>query len=387
MKRLNSHKKDLYELRFSPMCKPANEVANLTQLESHTTRARIMMLWRIAEGIIDWGPREVELLYESTLDSISGAFDVFHYPIYQYMLDARADVWEAGLAPECVKQAVEGSTVTPLDKEPTVSEGSVMSQSKGGALLLAGEIAQLGDDALLAPMGAALQAASIEASAWIALTGGLAYALGARDVAHAQAAQIVEGIQASGAKTVIADGPETAWALTKIYPALGVHLPEGVTAKLLSVALDEQVTPPKHNLGKVLVHDSRPAYLLADGQPSYTVILPGSGALSLSKSTEGESAFGEGPVYEAPRHLLDELSAQRVFGTWTRALAKTSGADDGLWLTYPDLAAGLAAQRLDYAEHLGATMLVTDSPLAAAYLSKHASGRKIEVRLLAEFLS
>jgi len=412
MKRLNSHKKDLYELRFSPMCKPANEVANLTQLESHTTRARIMMLWRIAEGIIDWGPREVELLYESTLDSISGAFDVFHYPIYQYMLDARADVWEAGLAPECVKRAVEGSTVTPLDKEPTVSEGSVMSQSKGGALLLAGEIAQLGDDALLAPMGAALQAASIEASAWIALTGGLAYALGARDVAHAQAAQIVEGIQASGAKTVIADGPETAWALTKIYPALGVHLPEGVTAKLLSVALDEQLTPsfdklrtmPKHDLGKVFVHDTRPAYLLADGQPSYTVVLPGSGALSLtsasprlearpegsvepSKGTEGESAFGEGAVYEAPRHLLDALGAQRVFGTWTRALAKTSGADAGLWLTYPDLAAGLAAQRLDYAERLGAKMLVTDSPLAAAYLSKHASGRKIEVRLLAEFLS
>jgi hypothetical protein len=160
-----------------------------------------------------------------------------------------------------------------------------------------------------------------------------------------------------------------------------------VTAKLLSVALDEQLTPPEHDLGKVLVHDSRPAYLLADGQPSYIVILPGSGALSLSKGIEGESAFGEGVIYEAPRHLLDALGAQRVFGTWTRALAKTSGADDGLWLTYPDLAAGLAAQRLDYAERLGVTMLVTDSPLAAAYLSKHASGRKIEVRLLAEFLS
>jgi hypothetical protein len=379
MKHLNSHKKDLYELRFSLMCKPANEVANLTQLESHTTRARIMMLWRIAEGIIDWGPREVELLYESTLDSISGAFDVFHYPIYQYMLDARADVWEAGLAPECVKQAVEASTVTPLDKEPTVSEGSVMSQSKGGALLLAGEIAQLGDDTLLAPMGAALQAASIEASAWIALTGGLAYALGARDVAHAQAAQIVEGIQASGAKTVIADGPETAWALTKIYPALGVHLPEGVTVKLLSVALDERLAPSKQDLGKIFVHDSRPAYLIADGTPSYMVILPG--------YTEDETAFGEGAVYEAPRHLLDALGAQRVFGGWTRALAKTSGADDGLWLTYPGLAAGLAAQRLDYAERLGATMLVTDSPLAAAYLSKHTAGRKIEIKLLAELLS
>jgi len=111
------------------------------------------------------------------------------------------------------------------------------------------------------------------------------------------------------------------------------------------------------------------------------------GSVEASKGAEGESAFGEGAVYEAPRHLLDALGVQRVFGTWTRALAKTSGADDGLWLTYPDLAAGLAVQRLDYAESLGATILVTDSPLAAAYLSKHASGRKIEVRLLAELLS
>ncbi|MFB0546631.1 MAG: hypothetical protein ACETWB_06955, partial [Anaerolineae bacterium] len=359
------------ELRFSPMCKPAAEVANLTQLESHTVRARTMMMWRIAEGIIDWGPREVGLLYESTLDSISEAFDVFHYPISQYMADARADVWEAGLAPECVKQAVEASTAKTVDKPPTAPES--------GALLLAGEIAQLGDDALLAPMSLALKAAGIKASAWVAPTGALAYALGARDVAQAQAAQIVKGIQASGAQTVIADGPETAWALTKIYPALGIDLPQTVTVKLLSVALDESLTPSKRDLGKVFVHDSRPAYLIADGPPSYTVILPG--------CTEDESTFGSGPVYEALRHLLDAMGAQRVFGTWTRALAKTSGADEGLWLTYPDLAAGLAAQRLDYAERLGAAMLVTDSPLAAAYLSRHTAGGEVEVRLLADLLS
>ncbi|MFH1927639.1 MAG: hypothetical protein ABIK79_05630 [Chloroflexota bacterium] len=380
MKRLDAYKKDLYELRFSPMCKPAGEVANLTQLESHTIRARTMMLWRIAEGIIDWGPREVELLYESTLDSISEAFDVFHYPISQYMAAARADVWEVGLAPECVKSVLEASTATLADKQPTVSVG--------GVLLLAGEIAQLGDDALLTPMSAALQAAGIEASVWVAPTGALAYALGALDAARAQAAQIVEGIQASGAQTVIADGPETAWALSKIYPALGIDLPQGVTVRLLSVTLDQRLVPTKRDIGVVFVHDSRPACLIAERMANSLAIIPGYSVLSLSKGTgtEGESAFGEGAVYAAPRHLLDAMGAQRVFGTWTRALAKTSGADDGLWLTYTDLAAGLAAQRLDYAQRLGATMLVTDSPLAVAYLSKHAAERKIEVRLLAELL-
>jgi hypothetical protein len=364
--RLEAHKKELYELRFSPMCKPAAEVANLTQRESHTVRARTMMMWRIAESIIDWGPREVELIYESTLDSISEAFDIFHYAISQYMLDARADIWDAGLAPECVKKVVKASAAQTAGKTP-----------KDKILLLAGEIAQLGNDALLALMEAALETTGVEATAWVAPTGALAYALGAQDVAKAQTEKIVAGVQAGGAKTLVADGPETAWALTKVYPALGVDLPEGVTVKLFSEVLAENARPGKRDLGKVFVHDSRPAYLLGE-QPFYTVILPG--------YVEDESTFGTGPVYEAPRRVLDAMGAERVWGAWTRALSKTSGADDGLWLTHPDLAAGLAGQRLDFAASHGANLLVTDSPLAAAHLKKHAAGREIEVKLLAELL-
>jgi hypothetical protein len=67
-------------------------------------------------------------------------------------------------------------------------------------------------------------------------------------------------------------------------------------------------------------------------------------------------------------------------------LAKTSGADDGLWLTYPHLAAGLADQRLDYAASLGAETIVTDSPLAASFLLQHASNRSISIRFLAELI-
>ena len=96
--------------------------------------------------------------------------------------------------------------------------------------------------------------------------------------------------------------------------------------------------------------------------------------------------MGGGPVYEAPRQLLDLLGAERVWGSWTRALARTSGADDGLWLTYPDLADGLAKQRLDHVEALDVSTLVTDSPLAVALLKEHAEGREIDVKLLAELL-
>ena len=262
--RLEAHKQALYELRFSPMCKPATEVANLTQLESHTVRARTMMFWRIAQGIIDWGPREVELTYESTLDSISGAFDVFHYPIHLYMLDARADIWDAGLAPDCVKRIVEASAGKTIADPPATE-----------TVLLAGEVAQLGDDALLEPMAAALEAAGVEAPAWVVPSGALAYALGAWDVARMRAIKVVEALESRDVKTIVADGPETAWALTKIYPALGVALPGGVTVKLLSEVLAAGIVPPSQDLGKIFVHDSRPAYLIATEERLHTVVLPG----------------------------------------------------------------------------------------------------------------
>lgn len=365
--RIAAHKQALYELRFSTMCKPATEVANLTQLESHTVRARTLMFWRIAMGFIDWDSREAELTYESTLDSISGAFDVFHYPIHEYMLEARADIWDLNLVPDPVRQVVEDSEVKELPPAP-----------KGDSILLAGEIAQLDDEALLESIESALKSAGVTAQVWVATSGALAYALGAWQVAKIQAEKVVAGLNQSGAQTIIADGPETAWALIKVYPALGVDLPEGVSVKLLSEVLAEKASTTKQDLGTVFVHDSRPAYLISAEEPLHTVILPG--------YTDDESTFGSGPVYEAPRKLLDSLGAERVWGSWTRALARTSGADDGLWLTHPDLAAGLAEQRLDHAESLDATTIVTDSPLASAILKQHAAGRQIDVKLLAELV-
>ena len=166
--------------------------------------------------------------------------------------------------------------------------------------------------------------------------------------------------------------------LKNIYPEFNLGLAEDITVRLLSEVLAEAQAPPKREVGAVFIHDSRPAYLTAEGTPDTRAILPG--------HFDDESIFGSGIVYEAPRHIVDSMGGQRVFGTWTRALAKSSGSDDGLWLTHPGLAEGLAEQRLDYAVGLGAGMLVTDSPIAAAHLSKYVGERPLEVKLLSELL-
>ncbi len=351
MSRLLEHQQALYELRFSPMCRPAAEVANFTQLESHSVRSRTMIMWRVCAGHLTWGPREVELLYESTLDSISEAFDVFHYPVSQYMLDARADVWEAGLAPQNVKDVVSSASEKSVDALPKAS---------ADVLLLGGEIAQ----AEGADFSETLTNKLPDIPLWVTPSGVLPYVLGAQDIARAQAEVIVNGIQESGAKTVIADGPETAWGLTKVFPTLGVDLPNGVQVQLLSDYLEKNVEVKSKGTVKTMVHDSRPACLIADELPNHLAVMPG--------YLEDEAVFGKGLVFDAPRQIVDALGGERVYGAWTRCLAKTCGADDGLWLTYPDLAKGLAWQRLAYAKELGAEKIVADSPLCAAYLSAQA---------------
>jgi hypothetical protein len=219
----------------------------------------------------------------------------------------------------------------------------------------------------------------VQAAPWLAPTGTLPYVLGARDVAVSQAESVAAGIATSGAQQVIADGPETAWALTKIYPDLGVNLPDGVDVRLLSEVLLTAAGLQPGNLGRVCVHDSRPSCLIADRMSTHLPVMPG--------YSEDESEFGSGAVYEAPRQIVDLLGGQRVFGAWTRALAKSCGADDGLWLTYPGLALGLSAQRLVYARQLSAEMIVTDSPLCASWMQQAAGTANISVRWLPELLA
>lgn len=371
MSHLETHQKELYELRFSPMCKPAAEVANLTQLESHTTRGRVMMMWRIAAGHLVWGVREAELLYETTLDSISEAFDVFHYPVSQYMLDARADVWEAGLAPTVVQEAVE--------KAKDASSAFPAPEVVDDVLVLAGEIGQIDQHERFSSILAnALQTVKVTASIWHVNSGALAYALGARDVARTLAQQIVERIADLRVKEIIVDGPETAWAIAKVYPALGVNLPQDTKIISLSTLLLEKVNASGKFSDLVMVHDSRPAYLIAEGKPTHLAILPG--------YLEDENQFGEGQVYEAPRDLLKSMGIEIIFGCWTRGLAKSCGADDGLWLTHPHLAQGLARQRLDYARSLGADQIITDSPLCAYWMAENAAESDCIVRWLPEMV-
>jgi hypothetical protein len=356
----------LYGCRFCPMCKPAGEVLNITQMESHSTRARALLLWRIANEMLEWRPRVAELLYQSTLDSISEAWCVNHYPVSGYVLAARSEAFAAGLAPQGVLAALARDVPV-----PQVDPADV--------ILLGGEAAQLGGQEMLTAAVDVLEQAKIDVTPVVIMTGALAYALGAIDLARDQAAAVAEMVRTTGATTVIADGPQTLWALRKIYPDLGVTLPESVTVVSLTETLVKAVTDgalrlPSCEGTPVFLHDSRTATLLADELPIAEVIQPG--------YTGDESKLGGGAIFDAPRRLLDAMGMKRQYSVWSRALSRSGGADDGLFLTYPELAAALAKARLSEVRRVGAEVLIAESLLDAIHLAKFADETGLTVRWL-----
>ena len=105
-------------------------------------------------------------------------------------------------------------------------------------------------------------------------------------------------------------------------------------------------------------------------------------AAILPEFTGPEEVLGKGEVYDAPRAVVDALGMQRVASGWSRSLSRSCGADDGLWLTYPKLAEGLARREIRAALGLGAEAIVTDSLLCARYLSEAAGAEDSPIDVL-----
>jgi len=370
-KSLSEYEQILYGCRFCPMCKPAAEVGSLTQLESHSTRGRALILWRVAKDLAEFSPRDAELLYQSTLDSISQSWCINHYPVAEYLLAARRELFARGLVPSPAEKTLK-------------KQLQADSCPQAEAVLLAGEVSEVGDKSAADPALKLLEKCGGETvRAFVAPTGALPYALGDIETARGQAAGIAKVLEQAGVKRVVADGPRTMYALKVMYPLLGVSLPEKLVVTSLAGPVEQALDKKKlasvlKSDQKVFFHDSRSACFLAEELASDEAIQP--------VLCDSEEHSGSGEVYDLPRRILKNLGVQRVSSVWSRSLSKSAGTDDGLWLTYPDIAAGLARMRLEHVQSLGADVVVTDSVLDAVHLRKIQAGsaEDLQVYWLAE---
>ncbi|TGT71921.1 MULTISPECIES: hypothetical protein [unclassified Mesorhizobium] len=368
---LSDFRSQVAALRFCPMLAPAGEVAAVSECDGHTLRARSVMLWRALERGCALDGRSTELLFQSTLDSISQAYDPYHAPVWQIMRAARTDAVATGGVPEPVAGA--------LDELAKFAAPSVPQAKR---IMLLGEIVLFGGDASHGKsLAEALRVAGHgDVEAWPALTGATALAFGDRELARRQAEAIAGGLANSVVEEVICDSPETFWALSSMFADLEVKLPDTIQVSLFSRLLADSGVAPEKSNRTVYVHDSRASYLLRQGEADSVTLEPGFRWQPGAK----EELCGFGAVYEHVRVVADTAYDRREWDLWTRGLAKSCGSDDGLWMSYPEIARKLALARLDEAVELQADVIVTDSPLAAWWLAKNRQPRHPAVAWLPE---
>ena len=344
MSRTKAYEKYLWGCRFCPMCKPASDSMNATFLECHATRAHAMIIWRALNDGRPYSEKEAELLYKCNLDGVAEAFCVDHYPVTAYMLAAREDIVESGRAPAPVSAVLDRAQ-------------NIKAQPVGDVLVFA-EGADIDFDTAW-EKGSAL-AERIGAGVIAGYSGYAPYVLGDSQKAREEANALVKAIAQTGAKTLVATGPESCYAFTKLYEKLGICL--GVEVVTAVEALFGQSSATGVKGKKVFFHDARAAYNLGDTQPDEKVIMP--------DFFGPEEMLGEGDVYELPRKALIRGGAQLAFSVWSRAMANAMGNDEALSLTYPKLAQKMAERRLRMIAQTGAQMLVTDSLATVIYLQK-----------------
>ncbi len=328
--------------RFCPMCKPASDTLNSTFIESLSTRARAMIIWRVLNGERDYTPKEAELLYRTNLDGVSEAFCVDHYPVSDYLLAAREDIVTSGVVPPPVKRILDREYKTEIAPKGEVilfAEGVELDFDRAWA-----KAAELGN--------------KIDAGIIGAYTGYVPYVLGSRDKAVAEARSFIDTLVGAGVTTLVAPGPESYYTFTKLYQGLGVDLPVEVIPLTRLLFSGSGVSGVEGK--KVFFHDARASYHLRDCDPDEIVIQP--------DFFGPERLLGDGEVYELPRKALEKGGADLVFSVWSRGLANAMGNDEGLSMIYPKLAETVTRRRLQQIADLGAELVVTDSLATVVYL-------------------
>ena len=202
--------------RFCFMCRHLSAIGNVRFTEVDTPRIRAAMLYGLRTGTNSFDDEDfVDALYRQDLSACCVHHCVNHYDENGLALAARADVVEAGKAPEAVKKLA-----------------AKFVKSVGWKAEGAGDVAWFLDETTAADKAAVTAAKKLFAAAKISpkiITGGsigkALKVLGFLPEAKAAAEQFAAFLKAEGVKTLVVSNPAAINALKQDYPAFGVKLP------------------------------------------------------------------------------------------------------------------------------------------------------------------
>ena len=202
--------------RFCFMCRHLSAIGNVRFTEVDTPRIRAAMLYSLGTGTNSFDDEDfVDALYRQDLSACCVHHCVNHYDENSLALAARADVVEAGKAPEAVKKLA-----------------AKFVKSVGWKAEGSGDVAWFLDETTAADKAVVAAAKKLFAAAKVSpkiITGGsigkALKVLGFLPEAKAAAEQFAAFLKAEGVKTLLVSNPAAASALKQDYPEFGVKLP------------------------------------------------------------------------------------------------------------------------------------------------------------------
>ena len=202
--------------RFCFMCRHLSAIGNVRFTEVDTPRIRAAMLYGLRTGTNSFDDEDfVDALYRQDLSACCVHHCVNHYDENGLALAARADVVEAGKAPEAVKRLA-----------------AKFVKSVGWKAEGTGDVAWFLDETTAADKAVVAATKKLFAAAKVSpkiITGGsigkALKVLGFLPEAKAAAEQFAAFLKAEGVKTLLVSNPAAVSALKQDYPEFGVKLP------------------------------------------------------------------------------------------------------------------------------------------------------------------
>ncbi len=213
---IDKYEEAILNCRFCFMCRHLSAIGQVRCTEVDTPRIRAAMLYGLKTGTNSFDDSDfVDALYRQDLSACCVHHCVNHYDENSLALAARADVVEAGKAPEAVQK---------LAKKFAAS-ASWKASGKG-------DVAWFLDDTTASDKSAVAAAKKLFAAAKVApkvITGGsigkALKVLGYLPEAKAAAEKFAAFLKGEGVKTLVVSNPAALHALVKDYAEFGVKLP------------------------------------------------------------------------------------------------------------------------------------------------------------------
>jgi Fe-S oxidoreductase len=331
----------IWACRFCMMCHCADRVGQVVRRESYTPRGRGAIIFALDEGFLDYDEGVADIMYTTLNDRMIQHWCVGNYDHEELVIDARARIFEKGLAPEDVIAYSKNLRTKPVqggNPAKILTDAGVTLDSDSDTLLFCGSAARGSQQATLIASGKLFN-------------------------------------QAGQSFKVLADEPSSGWALYQLGDFEG--------AKQISELLAEKIRQSKVSTVVALDADS---YRMLMGRTTrfggdikgikilhVNAVMAGwlkDKEISVAQKIPDAATYHDPCVLarffediDSPRYILTQILAEELKEMATnKKLANCCGAGGMLAVHRPDVSEDVAGMRIDEAIESGAARLISGCP-------------------------